>query len=231
MRSVLRPAIAALAAMALAAGCGDRVPPEARGRDVVRPHLGFAVNVPEGWNFRDLDGDVALEIYPQPPASAAGEAAARPVAEAYSAEAAASAAKAETPAGAPEPGLLRRSSRFGCEGRTPAHARPLLAAVHVAVIDRAGIGLAEWADQAVGESRELQPDLEVVKREPGQLADGRNALVLVLRNPRGLSPTVQRMLLAMTGRRAYAVLATAPEPEGPAVEAAFQKCFDSFIVW
>ena len=203
MRSVLRPAIAALAAMALAAGCGDRVPPEARTRDVVRPHLGFAVNVPEGWNFRDLDGDVALEIYPQPPASAAGEAAARPV--------------AGTPVGAPEPG--------------PAHARPLLAAMHVAVIDRAGIGLAEWADQAVGESRELQPDLEVVKREPGQLADGRNALVLVLRNPRGLSPTVQRMLLAMTGRRAYAVLATAPEPEGPAVEAAFQKCFDSFIVW
>ena len=197
MRSVLRPAIAALAAMALAAGCGDRVPPEARGRDVVRPHLGFAVNVPEGWNFRDLDGDVALEIYPQPPASA------RPV--------------AETPAGAPEP--------------APPHARPLLAAVHVAVIDRAGIGLDAWADQAVGESRELQPDLEVVKREPGQLADGRNALVLVLRNPRGLSPTVQRMLLAMTGRRAYAVLATAPEPEGPAVEAAFQKCFDSFIVW
>jgi len=203
MRSVLRPAIAALAAMALAAGCGDRVPPEARTRDVVRPHLGFAVNVPEGWNFRDLDGDVALEIYPQPPASAGGAPAARPV--------------AGTPAGAPEP--------------APAHARPLLAAVHVAVIDRAGIGLAEWADQAVGESRELQPDLEVVKREPGQLADGRDALVLVLRNPRGLSPTVQRMLLAMTGRRAYAVLATAPEPEGPAVEAAFQKCFDSFIVW
>ena len=191
------------AVMALAAGCEDRVPPEARTRDVVRPHLGFAVNVPEGWNFRDLAGDVVLEIYPQPPAAAAGEAAARPV--------------AETPAGAPEPALP--------------HARPLLAAVHVAVIDRAGIGLAEWADQAVGESRELQPDLEVVKREPGQLADGRNALVLVLRNPRGLSPTVQRMLLAMTGRRAYAVLATAPEPEGPAVEAAFKKCFDSFIVW
>jgi len=191
------------AAMALAAGCEAPVPPEARTRDVVRPHLGFAVNVPEGWNFRDLDGDVALEIYPQPPASAAGEAAARPA--------------AETPAGAPEP--------------APPHARPLLAAVHVAVIDRAGIGLDAWADQAVGESRELQPDLEVVKREPGRLADGREALVLVLRNPRGLSPTVQRMLLAMTGRRAYAVLATAPEPEGPAVEAAFKKCFDSFIVW
>jgi len=191
------------AAMALAAGCEAPVPPEAQTRDVVRPHLGFAVNVPEGWNFRDLAGDVALEIYPQPPASAAGEAAARPV--------------AETPAGAPEP--------------APPHARPLLAAVHVAVIDRAGIGLDAWADQAVGESRELQPDLEVVKREPGRLADGREALVLVLRNPRGLSPTVQRMLLAMTGRRAYAVLATAPEPEGPAVEAAFKKCFDSFIVW
>ena len=205
MRKASRPrgVLVLFAAMALAAGCGDRVPPEARTRDVVRPHLGFAVNVPEGWNFRDLDGDVALEIYPQPPAAAAGEAAARPV--------------AETPAGAPEP--------------APPHARPLPAAVHVAVIDRAGIGLDAWADQAVGESRELQPDLEVVKREPGRLADGREALVLVLRNPRGLSPTVQRMLLAMTGRRAYAVLATAAEPDLAAAEPAFKKCFDSFIVW
>ena len=101
----------------------------------------------------------------------------------------------------------------------------------MAVIDRAGIGLDAWADQAVGESRELQPDLEVVKREPGRLADGRDALVLVLRNPRGLSPTVQRMLLAMTGRRAYAVLATTAEPDLAAVEPAFKKCFDSFIVW
>jgi len=205
MRKASRPrgVLVLFAAMALAAGCGDRVPPEARTRDVVRPHLGFAVNVPEGWNFRDLDGDVALEIYPQPPASAGGAPAARPV--------------AETPAGAPQP--------------APPRARPLPAAVHVAVIDRAGIDLAEWADQAVGESRELQPDLEVVKREPGRLADGREALVLVLRNPRGLSPTVQRMLLAMTGRRAYAVLATAAEPDLAAVEPAFKKCFDSFIVW
>jgi hypothetical protein len=206
-----------LSVFALAAGCEDRVPPEARGRDVVRPALGFAVNVPQGWNFRDLAGDVALEIYPQPPASAAGEAAAPEP------DAGASGDVRKCPA-APAAGLAAPEP-------APAHARPLLAAVHVAVIDRAGIDLAEWADQAVGESRELQPDLEVIKREPGRLADGRDALVLVLRNPRGLSPTVQRMLLAMTGRRAYALLATAPEPEGPAVEAAFQKCFDSFIVW
>jgi len=219
MRKASRPrgVLVLFAAMALAAGCGDRVPPEARTRDVVRPHLGFAVNVPEGWNFRDLDGDVALEIYPQPPASAAGEAAAP------ESDAGASGDVRTCPA-APAAGLAAPEP-------APAHARPLLAAMHVAVIDRAGIDLAEWADQAVGESRELQPDLEVVKREPGRLADGRDALVLVLRNPRGLSPTVQRMLLAMTGRRAYALLATAPEPEGPAVEAAFQKCFDSFIVW
>jgi hypothetical protein len=206
-----------LSVFALAAGYEDRVPPEARGRDVVRPALGFAVNVPQGWNFRDLAGDVALEIYPQPPASAAGEAAAPEP------DAGASGDVRKCPA-APAAGLAAPEP-------APAHARPLLAAVHVAVIDRAGIDLAEWADQAVGESRELQPDLEVIKREPGRLADGRDALVLVLRNPRGLSPTVQRMLLAMTGRRAYALLATAPEPEGPAVEAAFQKCFDSFIVW
>ena len=219
MRKASRPrgVLVLFAAMALAAGCGDRVPPEAQTRDVVRPHLGFAVDVPEGWNFRDLDGDVALEIYPQPPASAAGDAAAPEPDAGASGDVRTCPAAPAAGSAAPEP--------------APPHARPLLATVHVAVIDRAGIGLDAWADQAVGESRELQPDLEVVKREPGRLADGREALVLVLRNPRGLSPTVQRMLLAMTGRRAYAVLATAPEPEGPAVEAAFKKCFDSFIVW
>ncbi|MCX5674262.1 MAG: hypothetical protein NTX87_04585 [Planctomycetota bacterium] len=208
------------AAMALAAGCEAPVPPEARTRDVVRPHLGFAVNVPEGWNFRDLDGDVALEIYPQPPASAGGEAGSEKVSGTL---------RLKVPDTFSDPAAP--AAGLAASPPAPPHARPLLAAVHVAVIDRAGIGLAEWADQAVGESRELQPDLEVVKREPGRLADGRDALVLVLRNPRGLSPTVQRMLLAMTGRRAYAVLATAPEPEGPTVEAAFKKCFDSFIVW
>jgi len=203
-RPTLRAAGLLLSIFALAGGCEDRVPPEARGRDVVRPALGFAVNVPQGWNFRDLAGDVALEIYPQPaPAAAAGESAARPV--------------AETPAGATEPPLPR--------------ARPLLAAVHVSVIDRGEGGLDDWADQAVGESKELQPDLEVVKREPGRLADGREALVLVLQNPRGLEPTVQRMLLVMARHRAYAVVATAPQSALPAVEPAFKKCFDSFVVW
>jgi hypothetical protein len=190
----------------IAAGCEAPVPPEAQGRDVIRPHQGFAINVPEGWTFRDLGGDVVLEVYPSPSgpqAAAAGDAAPRPA--------------AETPPAAPGP--------------EPARAKPLLAAVQVAVTDRGGLGLGAWADQTIEESKVLQPDLEVVQRQAARLADGREALLLVLKNPRGLVPTVQRMLLAMTDQRACAVVATAPEPDWPKVEGAFQKCFESFVVW
>jgi hypothetical protein len=83
----------------------------------------------------------------------------------------------------------------------------------------------------VADSRELQSDLEVSGRTKTRLADGREALTLTLKNPRGLKPLVQRMLLAVTERRAYAVLATAAEPDLPAAEPAFKKCFDSFVVW
>ncbi|HET6442871.1 MAG TPA: hypothetical protein VFH53_10905 [Phycisphaerae bacterium] len=44
------------------AGCAPTVPPEAKGCDVVRPALGFAIDVPKGWIVRDLGGDVVLEI-------------------------------------------------------------------------------------------------------------------------------------------------------------------------
>ena len=180
-------ALALLAVIALA-GCEARPPAEAEGRDIVRPRLGFAVNVPEGWTFRDLYGDVVLEINPQGPATAAGEPRQR--------------------------GLDRR-----------------LAVVDVVTIDREGIALDAWADQAVKESQEMQSDLAVVSRQARRLADGRDALEVVLRNPRNVQPLVQRMLLVMTERRAYAVLATAPESDLPAAEPAFKKCFDSFVTW
>jgi hypothetical protein len=101
----------------------------------------------------------------------------------------------------------------------------------VVVVDRDHLALEAWADQAVADSRELQSDLEVSGRAKTRLADGREALTLTLKNPRGLKPLVQRMLLAVTERRAYAVLATATEPDLPAAEPAFKKCFDSFVVW
>jgi len=180
-------ALVMVALLALA-GCQGKPPAQAEGRDIVRPRLGFAIDVPQGWTFRDFYGDVVLEISPQASGTAAG-----------------------TPS---HRGLDRR-----------------LAVVDVVAIDREGIALEAWADQAVKESQEMQSDLEVVSRQARRLADGRDALEVVLRNPRNVQPLVQRMLLVMTDRRAYAVLATAPEPDLPAAEAAFKKCFDSFVTW
>jgi hypothetical protein len=170
---------------AFAAGCEARMPKAAEGRDVVRPHLGFALDVAKDWNFRDLYGDVVLEMYPQPPAAVAATPAAK-------------------------------------------HSR---ATMNVVVVDRGGMPLADWAAQAIEDSQELQSDLEVVSRTPAKLADGREALLVVLKSPRGVQPILQRMLLAMTDRRAYALLATAPESDLAAAEPALKKSFDSFIVW
>ena len=181
-----------LAASFLAAGCEDRVPPVAAGRDLVRPAFGLAVNVPPGWTFRDLSGDIVLELFPSPHEGAAPKPAASP---------------SETPP-----------------------ARPSLV-IHVMVIDRDGVSLDRWADDAIKESQQLQSDLEVVARTPGHLADGREALLVVLKNPRSLQPLVQRMLLVVTERRAYGLLATAAESELTAADEVVKKCFDSFVVW
>jgi hypothetical protein len=190
---------------ALVAGCEARAPKEAEGRDVVRPHLGFAIDVPQGWTFRDLYGDVVLEIYPQGSRGGSGP----------------EGAAAQTAAPA-------KAAPAAVTGRAPTPARPV---VQVVAIDREGIALGDWADQAVKDSKEFQADLEVTDRKPVRLADGREALRLALKNPRGIQPLVQQMLLAVTDRRAYAVLATAPESDRPAAEAAFDKCFNSFVVW
>jgi hypothetical protein len=176
----------------LAGGCETPMPKAAEGRDVVRPHLGFALDVAEGWNFKNLYGDVVLEMYPQAPAAAG------------------------TPAEAQEAPPAARLSR---------------ATMCVVVVDRGGMPLADWAAQAIEDSQELQSDLEVVSRRPAKLTDGREALLVILKSPRGVQPIIQRMLLAMTERRAYAVLATAPEPDLATSEPAIKKTFDSFIVW
>jgi len=202
-RATWRMVLALALFAALAAGCQAPVPKAAAGRDVVRPSLGFALDVAKGWNFRDLYGDVVLEIFPQPPpaASATGEGAA-----------------AASPASA--------------EARPPAPAAmPLRATMDVVVVDRGGMGLSDWAEQAIEDSHELQSDLEVVSRSPAKLTDGREALLVILKSPRGVQPIIQRMLLAMTERRAYAVLATAPESDLAAAEPEIRKTFDSFIVW
>ncbi|MBE3070033.1 MAG: hypothetical protein IMZ66_07335 [Planctomycetes bacterium] len=186
---------AGCAALAVAAGCAGRPPAEAEGRNVRRPAMGFALDVPDGWTWRDLDGDVVLEIFRQ-----------------------------ETAAKPPAPGPAAATDAPPAERR----ARPV---VHVVVIDRAGITPDTWADEAVASSRELQSDLEVTGREKATLADGREALALTLKNPRGLEPVVQRMLLAVTERRAYALLATAPETDMAAVGPQIETCFKTFVVW
>jgi len=193
MSALRLSAALACAALVLAAGCEARPPAEAQGRDVVRPALGFAVDVPPGWTFRELFGDVVLEMFPQAPAAPP--------------------AKAETPPAAPR-----------------AEAR-LRTVIHVVVIDREGVTLDAWADQAVKESQDLQGDLAVLSRTPTRLADGREALLVVLKNPRGAEPLVQRMLLAMTEKRACGVLATGPESDMASADAAIKKCFDSFVAW
>jgi hypothetical protein len=184
--------LAIAAAVALAAGCEGRPPKAAEGRDVIRPALGFALDVPEGWTWRDLDGDVVLEVFRQ-----------------------------EAPAGPQTKGAADA-------GAAAKRTRPV---IHIVVVDRAGATPETWADDAVASSREIQADLEVAGREPATLADGRDALALTLKNPRGLEPIVQRMVLAVTGKRAYALMVTAPESDmariGPEVEA----CFRTFVVW
>ena len=175
----IRRQLAAWAALAaLVAGCQSPPPSQAQGRDVVRPQLGFAIDVPQGWNFRDLSGYVVLELYPQ----AGGVGRSAPV-------------------------------------------------VQVAAIDRQGVDLEAWADQAIKDSQEFQADLEVVRRAPARLADGRAGLELELKNPRGVRPLIQRMLLTVTDHRAYAVVATVPAAQESQAETAFKKCFATFVAW
>lgn len=184
----LRTILALSACLVGLAGCTGEVPEAARGRDVVRPALGLALDVPDGWTWSDVAGDVVLEIVRRP---------------------------ADT-AGATE------------GGPRPRRLRP---AVHVVVVDREGVTLDGWADQAVADSKELQVDLEVSRRTPARLTDGREALALTLRSERALEPLVQQLLLTVTETRAYAVVATAPESDAKAAEPAFKECFDSFVVW
>ena len=194
-----------LAASFLAAGCEDRVPPVAAGRDLVRPAFGLAVNVPPGWTFRDLSGDIVLELFPSPHEGAA-----------------------PPPAGRSLPATAGEGPPASPSEIPPA--KPSLV-IHALVIDRDGVSLDRWADDAIKESQQLQSDLEVVSRTPGHLADGREALLVVLKNPRSLQPLVQRMLLVVTERRAYGLLATAAESELAAADEVVKKCFDSFVVW
>lgn len=181
-----------LAGAVLAAGCSSAPPPQATGRTVVRPALGFALDVPEGWTWRDLGGDVALEIIEQTPA------------------------KADTSAAAAK------------EARIEKRGGPV---AHVVVVDREGMTLETWADQAIKDSQQFQSDLEASPPEKAKLADGREALAVTLKNPRGLRPLVQKMLLATTKHRAYSLMLTAPEPNMAAAEKTFKKSFDTFVVW
>jgi len=205
------------------AGCASAPPPEAEGADVVRPALGFAIDVPPGWTVTDLAGDVVLELLPPP------EGAGKPTpAPQERAGESASAAAAPTAGGASPTARSTEAARLRHRRRT----RPV---IHVAVVDREGLGLAEWADRAVAAEKELQPDLEVLERRPARLAapggGAREALDLVLRTRRSLEPLRQRLRLVMTDRRAYAVIATAPESRWPGIEAQVRACFDSLVVW
>ena len=194
--------LSALAAVLLAAvlgpaGCAPTVPPEAKGCDVVRPALGFAIDIPKGWVVRDLGGDVVLEIVATD--EQRGE----------------TAAPAETLPEAP-----------------PAAGRRIPSAVvQVTVIEREGKTLDAWADDMIAELVSVQPDLAVSPRDEAELPDGRPALLLVIENPRGVAPLEQRMLLAVTAERAYALVATARQSEMAIVEPEIQVCFDSFVVW
>jgi len=178
----------ACAALAAAAGCTAEVPEAARGRDVVRPVLGFAIDVPDGWTWSDVAGDVVLEIVRRPSAET-GE---------------------------------------GGEAARPKRSHPV---VHVVVVDREGVALEEWAEEAVADSKDLQADLQVTGRKAARLTDGHPALALTLRSERALEPLVQQLLLVVTETRACAVVATAPENDAAAAGPAFKECFDSFVVW
>ncbi len=181
----------ACAALAAAAGCTAEVPEAARGRDVVRPVLGFAIDVPDGWTWSDMAGDVVLEIVRRP--------------------------SAETGEGG-----------AGGEAARPKRSHPV---VHVVVVDREGVALEEWAEEAVADSKDLQADLQVTGRKAARLTDGHPALALTLRSERALEPLVQQLLLVVTETRACAVVATAPESDAAAAGPAFKECFDSFVVW
>jgi hypothetical protein len=163
----------------------------------VRPALGFALNVPQGWVVRDLGGDVVLEIVATD--ERRGE----------------TAPPAETPPETPA----------GTRQRIPS------AVVQVTVIEREGKTLDAWADDMIAELVSLQPDLAVSQRDEAELPDGRPALLLTIENPRGVAPLEQRMLLAVSDERAYALIATARQSEMAVVEPEIQVCFDSFVVW
>ena len=185
-------ALGATSCLLCLAGCSSAPPPQATGRTVVRPALGFALDVPEGWTWRDLGGDVALEIIEQTPA------------------------KTDTSAAAAK------------EARIQKRGGPV---AHVVVVDREGMTLEAWAGQAIKDSQQFQSDLEASPPEKAKLADGREALAVTLKNPRGLRPLVQKMLLATTKHRAYSLMLTAPEPDMAVAEKTFKKSFDTFVVW
>lgn len=197
-------ALACGALAGLVAGCDAGPPPIVAERDVVRPNLRLAIDVPDGWVWKNLGGDIVLEIVPR-------------------------SAEADT-----APATLDPTDPDDANAATPAarryreRTRPV---IHVAMIQREGLSEDAWADQAIAAGQELQPGLQVLVREPVTLGDGRPALALVLKNPRGLEPFVQQMRLVMTEARAYAVIATAPESAWPEAEAAVTACFDSFVVW
>jgi hypothetical protein len=215
------------AAAAALAGCEAAPPPQAAGRDVVRPALRFALDVPAGWTVRDLGGDVVLEVA-APPADVLAKKTPGVV----------SAQHPSGPSGKRhrESFSQARSARraddgsAGPEAAAPPRQRSVI--VHVVAVDREGMAdLAAWADAAIREAADLGSDLAVVRREAARLADGREALLVVLDHPRGVEPMAQRMLLAMTGRTAYALLATGSKGRLAAAEADVKQCFDTFIVW
>jgi len=212
------------------AGCEPSPPPAAADCNVVRPALRFAIDVPEGWTWTDLAGDVVLEITLAPadeaPAPAPGTAPAPDAAPKTATDASAPGAAP----GASAPKGETAAADFA-DDLARLHRARTQAVVHVAAIDRDGLSLDAWADQTLASSRELQRDLEVLSREPARLADGRPALRLVLENPRGLEPFVQEMWLTVTDDRAYAVIATAPEGKVPAARKAFDHCFSTFVAW
>jgi hypothetical protein len=192
-------------------GCEAAPPPLAAGRDVVRPALRFALDVPDGWTVRDLGGDVVLEVAAPP---APGYATAKPGCALAGPGAPAEPPRADADAG----------------GAAPPRQAPVV--VHVIAVDREGTpDLAAWADAAIREAAELGSDLPVVRREAARLADGREALLLVFDHPRGAEPMEQRMLLALTARTAYALLATGSKGRLAAAEADVKQCFDTFMVW
>jgi len=197
---------AAILAVLVAAGCEPKPPPEAAKRSVVRPLIGLAIDVPQGWTYRELGGDVVLEIYKAAPAQAAAPTS--------------SAAGPQTPANPAGKAAAPESPGNGSG-----------AVVHVVVIDRDRAGLKEWADQAIKDSQEIQPDLAVTAREETKLADGREALRITLRSERALEPLVQEMLLVQASSRAYALIATGPAGDMAAAQGAVKTCFDSLVVW